>query len=252
MTNSTSTQPTRQFRRPAARQVVADAPQGSPATNTTSVPAPPKYRRRPLVLVLAIVAVCLGALLGAWAWTTGTTQTEVVALRNNVQRGAIIQAADLQRVRLGGEQSLKTVPGANLASLVGKRAGQDMQAGSLVNPAAVSDAVVPGNGTSMVGLELSPAQMPAVKLQNGDHVRIVATQGKTGATGTTSTATGSAPATPIVISATVDSVSQTGDSKAGTTQATIVNVIVAEGSAADLASKASSGNIALVLDSRER
>jgi len=93
--------------------------------------------------------------------------------------------------------------------------------------------------------------MPAVKLQNGDHVRIVATQGKTGAAGTTTTP-GSTPAAPIVISATVDSVSLVGDSKAGTTQTTIVNVIVDEGAAADLASKASSGNIALVLDSRER
>ncbi len=251
MTNSTSTQPTRRFRRPEPRQVVADAPQGSPASKSPSVPSPPKYRRRPLLLVAAIAAVCLGALLGAWAWTTGTTQTEVVALRNNVQRGAIIQAADLQRVRLGVDPSLKTVPGANLASLVGKRAGQDMQAGSLVNPAAVSDAVVPGNGTSMLGLELTPAQMPAVRLLNGDHVRIVATQGKTGAAPTTTTP-GNAPAAPIVIPATVDSVAQVGDSKAGTTQTTIVNVIVDEGAAADLASKASSGNIALVLDSRER
>lgn len=252
MASSTSIKSPRRFR-PGTRQVVAAAPQAADLNTSPSpsVPAPPKFRRRPLLVVLAVAAVCLGALLGAWAWTAGTTQAEVVALRNNVPRGAIIQAADLQRVRLGVDPSLKTVPGANLGSLVGKRAGQDMQAGSLVNPSAVSDAVVPGTGSSLVGLELAAAQMPAVKLQNGDHVRIVATQGKAAATG--AAAPGGASAAPAaVISAAVDSVIQVGDSKAGTAQATIVNVIVPEGQAADLASKASSGNIALVLDSRER
>ena len=42
---------------------------------------PPRLRRRPLLVGLAVVAVCLGALLGAWAYTSATSAQGVVAVR---------------------------------------------------------------------------------------------------------------------------------------------------------------------------
>ncbi len=220
-------------------QIASASAPGGHAAGT--VPEPPRVRRRPAIVVLAVLAVCVGALLGVWAWTSSTTQTEVVGLRRDVPRGGLIASADLVRVRIGVDPTLKTVPASDLEALVGKRAGQDMAAGSLLNPAQVTDGVVPPAGLSLVGLPLTSAQMPAVALRNGDQVRVVSTPPK----GTTATAA------PVVVPVTVQEVVAVGDPKSGNQQ-TIVNVLVPAADAADLAARATSGSIALVLDSRER
>lgn len=236
---STSTAP--KLGRRARQNPPVASPSASGGHAAGLVPEPPRVRRRPLIVVLAVIAVCLGALLGVWAWTTNTTQTEVVGLRRDVPRGALIQSADLMQVRVGLDPALRTVPASGLAALVGKRAGQDMAAGSLLNPTQVTDGVVPPAGMSLVGLPLSTAQMPAVTLRNGDQVRVVSTPPK----GTAVTAA------PVVVPATVQDLVSVGDPKSGTQQ-TVVNVLVPSADAADLASRAAGGTIALVLDSRER
>lgn len=212
-----------------------------PAGHPSPVPEPPRLRRRPLVVVAGVLAVCMGALAGVWVWTVGTTQSQVVALRQSVQRGAVIQVTDLMQVRMGLDPAIKTVPAAQLNTLVGKRAAQDMAAGSLVNPAQVTDSVVPASGSSLVGLQLTSAQMPAARLVAGDQVRIVSTPAKGAAV------TGEA----VVVTATVQDVTALGDAKTGNAQ-TVVDVLVPASAATDLAARAATGNVALVLDARER
>jgi hypothetical protein len=90
-----------------------------------------------------------------------------------------------------------------------------------------------------VGVSLPPALMPATQLQSGDQVRIVATPGAQGdlATGTS----------PTSIGATVVGVRGPGDNGQ-----IVVDVSVPYDQAAELAARAATGKIALVLDSRER
>ena len=92
---------------------------------------------------------------------------------------------------------------------------------------------------SLVGVSLPPALMPAAQLQSGDQVRIVATPGAQGdlATGTS----------PTSIGATVVGVRGAGDNGQ-----IVVDVSVPYDQAAELAARAATGKIALVLDSRER
>ncbi len=79
--------------------------------------------------------------------------------------------------------------------------------------------------------------LPAEPIAPGDAVRVVQTPG----------AQGEVADAPVTVSATVVGVhpSETGDQ-------TIVDVVVPAEAAADLAARAATGKVALVLDSRER
>lgn len=212
---------------------------GTPDVSTgVVVPSPPKLRRRPLMVLAGVVLVLTGALLAVWAWLATTDTSEVVAVRETVMRGEVIDASDLITVQLGTDPALRTVPGADLQTLVGQRAARDMSAGSLLTAEAVTDQVVPTLGRSVVGLALTPALMPGEPLQVGDAVRVVGTAGGQGDPGTVgeevtfpAEVVGVAPAT------------QTGQ--------TVVSVQVQADDAPILASWAASGRVALVLDSRE-
>jgi len=115
----------------------------------------------------------------------------------------------------------------------------DLAAGGLVTQEDIASALVPAKGMSVVGVSLPPALMPATQLQSGDQVRIVATPGAQGdvAAGTISKS----------IEATVVAVRGAGD-----TGQIVVDVSVPYDQAAELAARAATGKVALVLDSRER
>ena len=132
------------------------------------------------------------------------------------------------------------MPAADAATVVGKRAALDIAAGGLVTRASITDAVVPPKGFTVVGLALGRGLLPATALKVGDAVRIVQTPG--------AAASGQPVSGPVAtIGATVVSVSKSTDN-----QAVLVDVLVAQDAAADLAARASAGKVALVLDSRER
>ena len=84
------------------------------------------------LVVASVAAVCLGALLGVWAYTSVTTAQEVVAVRSSVQRGALISREDLVTVRIGVDPALNPIPAAQLDGVVGQRAAMDLPAGGLV------------------------------------------------------------------------------------------------------------------------
>ena len=110
--------------------------------------------------------------------------------------------------------------------------------GTLLTEQAVTDNLVPGEGESLVGISLTPAQMPSEPLYGGDVVRIVTTPGDQGEV---------TDKEPVTIEATVVGVSRVEE-----TGETVVDVSVPEADAADLAARAATGRVALVLDARER
>ena len=122
--------------------------------------------------------------------------------------------------------------------MVGQRAAVDVAAGTLLTREQVTATVLPASGMSMVGVGLPAAQMPGEPLLAGDRVRIVTTPGPQAEVGQ------SAPST---IAATVVGVRVNEENGQN-----VVSVLVPEGDAAQLAARAATGNVALVLDSRER
>ena len=200
--------------------------------------APPKLRRRPLLVVASIAAVCLGALFGAWAYTSISTAQEVVAVRSSVQRGELISREDLVAVWIGVDPALSPIPASHLDGVVGQRAAMDLPAGGLVTRDSISSTVVPAQDMSVVGVALPAALLPGEPLRAGDQVRVVATPGQQGDVD---------EGEQRSITATVVGIYPAADS-----DQTVVSVQAPYDQAAELAARAATGKVALVLDSRER
>ena len=211
-------------------------PESSPAAS--SLAPPPKLRRRPALVVVAVAAVLLGALLAAWAWTSTTNTQEVLVARHTIERGAVIGADDLARVRLSADPALKPVAAGQFDQVVGQRAAYDVAAGAMLTPDSFTTAVEPSGNNSIVGVALTPAQAPGLELVTGDRVRVVVTpaQGEELPVGS-----------PTFSDATVAGVHVSDE-----TGQMIVDLLVPHADAAVLAARAASGNVSLVLDSRER
>lgn len=204
----------------------------------TALAPPPKLRRRPALIASAISAVCLGALLAGWAWTATTNTEEVLVARHSIERGAVIEADDLARVRLSADPALKPVSASQFEEIVGQRAAMDIAEGGMLTPDSFTSETVPGQGQSVVGVALAPGQAPGLDLRYGDRVRVVVTpaQGDEVPAGA-----------PLVNDATVVGVNTSEE-----TGQPIVDLLVSEADAAVLATRVATGNVVLVLDSRER
>ena len=211
-------------------------PESSPAASQL-VP-PPKLRRRPALVLVAIAAVLLGGLLAAWAWTATTNTQEVLVARHTIERGSVIEADDLARVRLSADPALKPVAASEFDQVVGQRAAYDVAAGAMLTPDSITTAVEPTGNNSIVGIAVTPAQAPGLALVTGDRVRVIVTpaQGEELPTGS-----------PTFSEATVAGVHVSDE-----TGQTIVDLLVPHSDAAVLAARAATGNVSLVLDSRER
>ena len=215
---------------------------GAPAPPAEVTLSPARARRRPLLIAAGVVAVCLGALVSVWAYTSSSTTVAVLAARQEVARGQVITAADVVTVRTSIDPALRTLPASATDQVVGQRAATDVFAGSLLTPEAVTPALVPPAGRSVVGLALSSAKMPAAILAPGDAVRVVSTPPEGAPAGA-----GAAAGAPQEVGARVVAVADAADVP-GTS---IVNVEVDSGQAASLAARAATGQVAVVLDARE-
>ena len=212
-------------------------PTAAAAPEPRTVAAPPRLRRRPVALLVSVTAVVAGSLLGLWLWTTAGTTAQVLAARTLVHRGQVITAGDIEMVRVGLDPALHSVPASQESAVVGKRAALDLSPGGLLTPEDLTSTMVPAQGFSVVGVGLASGMLPAEPLVPGDAVRLVQTPGQQG----------DVIGTPVAIPATVVDVqsSATGD-------LTIVDVQVPADAAADLAARAATGKVALVLDSAEK
>ena len=200
-----------------------------------SVTPPVKLRRRPAMVVIAVVVTALGCLLGAWAWSATTSTQEVLAARDTIHRGEVIEAGDIQRIRISGDPALQPLPASASDDVVGQRAALDIAAGGLLTAESTSDTPLPPQGQSIVGISLTPAQVPAMPMHGGDKVRIIVTPDENG---------DASSGTPQFTVAEV-----VGTAFDETTGNTVVNVLVPYADAGVLAARAATGHVALVLDS---
>lgn len=206
-----------------------------PLPTEASPPSPPKLRRRPLVAVVAVALVLLGGLGGVWAWQSSTSTIEVLATRSPVQRGDVVTADSLMVVRVNPDPALRLVPVTQMDFVVGQRAVTDLVAGGLLADGQVSAVLPPAEGFSVVGVSPEVGLMPAEPLRPGDVVRIVQTPG----------AQGDVVDVPVSLTAEVLAVRPV-ESRV------VVDVLVPSALAPEVAARAATGRVAIVLDARER
>lgn len=210
-----------------------------PRTDPEPVVPVPRRRRRPVWVAAAVVLVALGALVAWFVVASLRDTTQVIALRHDVPRGAVIGAEDLVIAEIPPDPVLVAVSATQLAEVAGRRAAVDLSAGGLLSPAALVDSVTPAPGESVVGLALGPGQLPVTPLLNGDRVRIVSTP-RDQDDPPASVPAVSIPATVVTTSA------------SDVTAAVLVDVVVSESDGALLAGLVATGRVALILDSAAR
>jgi len=137
--------------------------------------------------------------------------------------------------------TLNTLDWSQHTSIVGQYAATPLQPGQLLPSGATVATLTPPPGSSLVAVALKNGLLPAAELRAGDSVRVVAVQ----TTASSAPNAAAAAAVPAALPARVYSISPRD---AGGT--TVVDVVVADGSADAVARLSALGQAALVLQPR--
>ena len=121
------------------------------------------------------MVVALFALVGTWFYSSTSDRQPVVAVRQPIERGQQVTAADFMVVEVASDQALNTVAGAQSAQILGRTALVDLEPGTLVSVGLFADQAQVAVGNGIVGLALDPGEYPTLTLAPGDSVRIVET-----------------------------------------------------------------------------
>jgi hypothetical protein len=227
------------------KQTITEDAVPGPAGAAGSAPRPPRVarpahepvrtRRRPLLVGLGVALTALGGLGAAWLASAGTGTISVVGVAHEIHAGQVIQRQDLVSVQIAAGSPLSSLPVQRAEEAVGKRTLVRLLPGSLLNPSAIADKLVPGPGQALVGLNLGPGQHPAVPLDSGDSVEIVYTPGSQDQSGPSGAEPASVPA--VLVSSHEDP--DTGK--------TVVDVSVPVDAAAKVATWGSTGRASIAL-----
>jgi hypothetical protein len=140
----------------------------------TLVPGGGRQRRWSLALVAVLVT--LGSALGfVILWMNAGGRQPVLALANDVQAGAPIQADDLQVVRVSFGSGITPVAASAQDQVVGKPATVDLLAGTLLTAEAVGDDGGLDTSTAVIAIPVPRNELPSPELTRGDNLVIYRT-----------------------------------------------------------------------------
>ncbi|AJF70352.1 SAF domain-containing protein [Streptomyces vietnamensis] len=223
----------------------AAPPVPRPAGPRTELPittaAPVKKQRRYAAAALSTVLAVAAALGAAAAVSAVGDRTKVLAIANDVPAGQPLTDADIVVAEVSADAALTPMPATDRALVVGKRPAVDLRKGSLLVAAQLQPGTGLGDDKQQVGVQVKRGQAPAGSLVPGDKVLAVTVPGQ----GEQPTGKDGAEAPPTSVKAVVVSVSRPDASGA-----VVVNLAVAPSDGPLLATRASSGRVALVRDVR--
>ncbi|MFD3664598.1 SAF domain-containing protein [Streptomyces sp. NPDC058659] len=154
----------------------------APETTDQQTPAPKSIvrqpvvrRRRPGFIAMAVALIAVGVGANAWLYMSTGNREPVVAIAHDVPMGAQLTADDLVEARIATDPVLTPVPASQLKKMIGKRTTVGLTKGSLLTTQSVTDQPLIKQGQSLVGVSLSPAQIPASQLSPGQKVNVIHT-----------------------------------------------------------------------------
>lgn len=201
-----------------------------------AAPSHSTKRRLPeMAAGVLLVAVC--AMAALWWQASSTERQPVLALRNDVERGQIIELDDLQVVSIESDQPIEVLADTQAAAIIGRVARTDLGAGSLITLSQFSDSSALGLGEGVVGMALDAGQFPSLSLSPGDMVAVVLTPSP----GDPRAFDDNVEATVLVERATVVEVAQVG-----VQGRLFVSVQVGEDDAARVAAAAATNRVRLI------
>lgn len=196
-------------------------------------PAPPSgaaRRNTPLVGV-GVVLVVIGALASAALRSGAAQRVSVLVVARPVAAGAVVGEADLRDVDLSPAPGVATVAASKRGAVVGRRAAAPLAAGMVLSDALLASGAQLAAGEAVVPLSLGVGRVP-VEVGPGDRVAVMAS-----ATGALDSSGGGG----VLAEGRVLSIGATAN------DATVVSLVVAEGSAASVMAAAAKGAVGLVL-----
>ncbi|NGO75759.1 hypothetical protein G6045_08740 [Streptomyces sp. YC504] len=199
-------------------------------------------RSKLLKAMAGVLVMVLGILIAIMAVNRAGDRVPVVALATDVPAGEQIEASDLVVASIAEDPALSPIPGAERASLEGRRAAVDLRKGSLLTRSQLQTGNALGDDRQIVGIELKRGTAPRDVLRPGDAVLAVVLPPQGAAQGAKQEDT---DASPVQVGATVLSVGATDASGA-----VVVNVAVAATDGPLLATKAAAKQIALIRQPR--
>ncbi len=158
-------------------------------------------KRRPLLAVGGVLIVVLCGALGAAVANREPRPTAFLAVARPVPVGMTVTASDLESVSIAPVAGLDAMPLGDAGQVIGHRAAEDLEPGSLLVPGDLASQRGLPAGTALVGTSLAVDQMPA-GLATGQRVLVVLS-------GTAGTGEGS-PATSVSVVGTPSAVSTSG------------------------------------------
>ncbi|NBH02886.1 SAF domain-containing protein [Amycolatopsis sp. SID8362] len=198
---------------------------------------PPRRRRSKLLVLLGVLLSALSAAGIVWIFHATDDAVAAVGVARTVRYGEVITAEALREVQVRPDPGVRPLPWERRFDVVGRTSPTDLQPGEIVTPDAVADsAMVPGTGQQLIGVPVKPGQLPAAPLQPRQPILLVPA-GVAGAG-----AESWPPVRGAVISVT--------ERDASSTQ--VVDVVVPDANGVQLASRASSGGVAIVVLPKDR
>lgn len=194
-------------------------------------------RRRPALIGVGLVLVAGCGLASAWLVHAARTTTAVLVVTRPVPVGQAIADADLTVARIATDPDVSTVAARQRSRIVGQVAAVDLLAGQLLTPAAITKHSPPGPNEQLVGIAVKDTQRPS-RLRPHDPVLLV---------GTPPVDADVPDAPPPSVPGTVLRIG--APDAEGTT---VIDVLVAAVDGPQLAARAATGRIAVVVESRSR
>jgi hypothetical protein len=199
-------------------------------------------RRRPAMIALAVAMAGAGVLVSAALYQRADHQVAVIMVTQAVPPGAVVTAADLSTTRIAVGSGIDVIPASQIDQVSGEVAAVGLRPSTLLAPSDLTAQQSPGAGQELIAAPTKPYALPASGLQAGDDVLIIATPGQQGQAGTSSmTPTLSTPVPGVI-----EAVSSVPDADGFD----VVDLLVADGSAAAVASQVSTGQFALIVTKR--
>lgn len=196
----------------------------------------PGRSKRPLMLSLMVLLMVISA-LAAWFFVQKSTErVAVVGVAHDVAWGQELRDSDLVAVEVVPDAALKSVNWDQRSTLVGQLAATDLQTGTLLTSRSVTDVQVPPSGQALIGVLVKAGQVPVTPLSPQDQVLLVLVDQQAAPSA----------ASPVAAVAPVEAeVYAVGATDANGTRT--VDVLVPQKLAAQTASAAAAGRLAIVL-----
>lgn len=207
----------------------------APRTRLQAV-APTRQRRRAGLVAGALLLALLGAMAVSTIGARLGNREDVLVLVRDIPFGAVLTADDLGTTPVAVEPGVDVVSATERASVIGRVAGADLSAGSLVSTGLLREAAPPGEGQVLVPIAVPADRLPAGGISGGDRLEVVEAPTSAAAVESARTSPARAFAVEAVRVGTPD-----------VSGVSVLDVAAAEGDGRALAALAATGEFALVV-----